>query len=103
MSAIPKSAVYMYTLPRLNDIHSITRILFFAHLTSGMYSEVLLNFENSFSVRAAFLASIRKSISIGRFSLTSRASQANSNAGKRRSTQATAKFTVLRLGGGGSA
>ena len=68
------------------SMYSIMSTLLFADITSGMYKDVLM-FSKFFTAFLAFLASLLKSSSLGRFSRISSPSHVNSNSGNHRFIQ----------------
>ena len=68
------------------SMNSMMSTLLFADITSGIYKDVLM-FSKFFAAFLAFLASLLKSSSLGRFSRISSASHVNSNSGNHRFIQ----------------
>ena len=67
-------------------MNSMMSTLLFADITSGIYKDVLM-FSKFFTAFLAFLASLLKSSSLGRFSRISSPSHVNSNSGNHRFSQ----------------
>ena len=68
------------------SMYSMISTLWFADITSGIYKDVLM-FSKFFTAFLAFLASLLKSSSLGRFSRISSPSHVNSNSGNHRFIQ----------------
>jgi hypothetical protein len=78
------------------SMNSMMSTLLSADITSGMYKDVLMS-SKFFTAFLAFLASLVKSSSLGRFSRISSPSHVNSNSGNHRFNQPTNEQCQFRM------